>query len=129
MKGSAPNRLATGSQTCVRQNENPKARRDRSEPSTSTKAMPRTRATTARAATPRPSRNRLPSRATAVRVMPLSEPLERVHLLLDHCCRQGRIAQLAGEALAVGEGPLHEVHHLAAAGRVGRLFVEQDPGE
>ena len=109
------------------------ARTSRSRAATAATARsrsPTTRTTTATAATPGAELE-----AAGPRRLQRASPhdtlivAERVHLELDDLGRQRRVAELGRELLAVGQRPLHEVHHDLALRLVLRVLVEQQPGE
>src|SRR5687768_16018277 len=133
MNGSAPKSPATGSQVVVCQKPIPNFWIDSHDSLISTTAIAPTMVRTRTANAPVPRRKpRSPwlPRLTVRRVESGDTNFrERRELHLDDLGRQRRIAELGGELLAVGERPLHEVHHRLALGLVLRVLVEQQPGE
>src|SRR6188474_2816668 len=133
MKGRAPKSPATGSQVVVAQNPKPNCLIESHDSVNSTTpiALTITRTRTANAPVPmrKPRSPWLPRRASRGVGSGDTNLCQRRHLHLHDLLRQRRVAELGGVLLAVGERPLHELHHHLALRLVLRVLVEQQPGE
>src|SRR6185295_242466 len=121
MKGSAPNSPTTGSHTSVRQKFSPNFRIDSIDSLVRVTPIAKTIATSRNPNRPVPSRN-----ARSLRYFDLAKGR---HLELDDGFGQRGVAQVGAVLLAVGQRPLHEVHHRLRLRLVLRVLVEEQPGE
>src|SRR6476660_8878874 len=136
MKGSAPNSPATGSQVSVRQKLRPNLLIDSTASRLSSKAMPATISTMRKAKKPVPSlkprsgyRKRRVGLDTGSLTLRNLDLRQGRHLELDDGLGQWRVAEVSAVLLAVGQCPLHEVHHGLGLALVLRVLVEQQPRE
>ena len=109
MNGRAPNSPDTGSQVSVCQNCQPNSRIERIDCRYSSTPIAATRTISSTAKTPVPTRNTTSSERAPKGRNAIGYSLifcERLQLHVDDDLGQRRVAELAGELLAVGQRPL-----------------------